>query len=284
MVKKKSILCVIVVYNPDLIVLQNNIRHLIDDVTMVMLWQNSRLNDKERRELVSIFDQSKIVFAGNGNNEGIPRALNYAVSHMNEKGYDYLLTMDQDSQWINLSKFISCVDKNNCIYGPQIISNTDTLERKKQDDIQYISVGYLITSGMMCYKDVLSSIGPFNEELFIDAVDEEYCYRGRKLGIKSIQIQGTYLIQQFGDSKEVSFAGKKTIAYNYSAFRYYYIVRNHIYLLRSDLPTRNEKKYIAINYVRSPIVKCLLFENKKAKKIHAILQGVVSGLTMKIPQ
>lgn len=280
-----DILCVVVVYNPDILLLIENIQGVIGDVKKVIVWQNSKLATEDINSLYSSFGNEKLSFVGNKTNDGIPKALNYAIDHMEEYECDYLLTMDQDSRWINFHTYISFIEKEpkDRIYGPEIIANTDTNnEDRLNKHLMIRGAGYVITSGMLCHRGVLLVVGRFNESLFIDAVDEEYCYRARKTGIQSVQVHGAYLRQQFGASRIESFAGRKTIVSNYSASRYYYIVRNHLYLIRSGLPTKEEKKSIFINYVRAPIVKCLLFENHKAKKSWAIARGIFSGLTMKM--
>lgn len=279
-----DILCVVVVYKPEISLLIENIYGFINDVKKIVIWQNSELELDEINSLKSSFSTEKLFIAGNGTNEGIPKALNYAVDHMEEYQCDYLLTMDQDSRWINFHSYVSFVGNEpiDRIYGPEIIANTDKDYCEIKNNYLRISdVGYVITSGMLCHRDILSEVGSFNEVLFIDAVDEEYCYRARLKGKRSVQVHGAYLRQQFGESKIVSFAGRETIVSNYSPFRYYYIVRNHTYLLRSNLPTKEEKRSILINYIRAPLVKCFLFENHKAKKLWAIMRGFVAGLTMK---
>ena len=281
------ILCCIVVYNPNMVTLLENIRSLINDVSRVLIWQNSELKRDEINTIKSCFGNDKLIIVGNGTNNGIPKALNYAISQMRELACDYLLTMDQDSIWVNFHQFKLYVEScpKHLIYGPEIIANTD-LQRysSRVEQLSIVENGYVITSGMLCHEKVFSRVGLFNEELFIDAVDEEYCYRARQKGIKSVQIQGAYLRQQFGESKVVSFAGKKTIVSNYSAFRYYYIVRNHIYLLRTKLPSKAERKSIIINYVRAPIFKCILFESGKIKKLWAISRGIYAGMRIKLPE
>ena len=259
----------------------DNINRLINDVSTVILWQNSIFTECEKEFICSQFTNDKLVFAGDGHNKGIPIALNYAIKYMNHHGYDYLLTMDQDSLWVNLHQYVSFVNNQNknMIYGPRVLANT-SIEEIKSIPLQTKEVGFVITSGMLCHKDVISKIGLFNENLFIDAVDEEYCYRARQFGIKSAQVQGTYLRQQFGNSKRVSFLGKKTLVSNYTAFRYFYIVRNHIYLIRSDLLSKKEKRLVFINYVRAPIIKSILFEDNKIDKFKAIICGIIAGLKM----
>ena len=280
-----DILCVVVVYKPDISLLIKNIHGFIADVKKVIVWQNSKLTNENIACLNSSFNAERIVIAGNGTNEGIPKALNYAIDHMEEYECDNLLTMDQDSRWVNFHTYVSFIENEpkDRIYGPEVIGNTDTNIGEQHNKYLMIrDAGYVITSGMLCHRNVLSEVGRFNEALFIDAVDEEYCYRARNKGIKSVQVQGAFLKQQFGESRIESFAGRKTIVSNYSAFRYYYIVRNHLYLIRTSLPTKEEKKSIFINYVRAPLIKCFLFEKHKAKKLSAIVRGVFSGLTMKM--
>ena len=279
-----KVLCVVIIYKPEIATLQANVQSLIQNVQTVMIWQNSELNAYEKEQICSASYQHRLIFAGDGDNKGIPKAINCAIKYMKENDYDYLLTMDQDSKWVNLFDYISYVStkEHNCIYGPQIIANTDINEvPSRAIEIKTETVNYVITSGMLCHIDAINCIGLYNEDLFIDGVDEEYCFRGRKKGILSKEVKGTYLLQHFGNSRLVSIFGRKTIIYNCSAFRYYYIVRNHMYLIRSNLPTQQEKRKICRNYIRAPLLKVLLFEHEKMKKLCAIAKGLGAGIYMK---
>ena len=67
--------------------------------------------------------------------------------------------------------------------------------------------------------------------------------------------------------KKSFFSKKKIGVSNYSAFIYYYIIRNHIWLTKCSYVTKKEKKSIKHNYVIMPFLKVILFEKNKINKI-----------------
>ena len=193
-----DILCVVVVYKPDISLLRENIQGFIDDVKKVIVWQNSELTQEDINRLHLSLNAEKLVIVGNGSNEGIPKALNYAIDHMKEYECDYLLTMDQDSRWVNFHEYFTFIQSEspNRIYGPEVIANTDkSTDDSLNNQLTTETADYVITSGMLCHRDIFSKVGRFNEALFIDAVDEEYCYRARNREIQSVQVNGAYHIQ-----------------------------------------------------------------------------------------
>ena len=113
-----AFLSIIVVYNPKVDLLVKDICSFIKNVDLLIIWQNSVLSDDVRECISSL---GNIIFAGNGINQGIPTALNYALSYAIKNGYDYLLTMDQDSVLENFDNYKNTVIKKNqektCIVG-----------------------------------------------------------------------------------------------------------------------------------------------------------------------
>ena len=107
------------------------------------------------------------------------------------------------------------------------------------------------------------------------------CYRARSFGIKTIVIENAYLMQEFGEYCKKTFLGKTIAISNYSAFRYYHIVRNHLWLAKSGYVTGRACKIMIRNYLISPIIKVILFEEDKGRKSKAMLKGMIEGIIKK---
>lgn len=280
-----EILGVVVIYNPDINKLINNINRYLENITSLMIWQNSVLSQDQREKIEKETTEGfKILFVGDGTNQGLDVAFNYSFSYAKKAGYNWLLTMDQDSEWNNFARFLT--DVNNCedseagIFGPEIINAfdiTSTCDDDKKNN-RYEQVDFVISSGALYSINILEKLDGFTKDFFIDAIDEEICYRASAMGIITVKVKGSFLVQEFGNYKKKKFLGKTIATSNYSAFRYYYIVRNHLRLAKSGLVKGKTKKIMIHNYIISPFFKVILFENCKTSKLRAIVKGTIDGL------
>ncbi|UZJ65439.1 hypothetical protein OKW96_04380 [Sphingobacterium sp. KU25419] len=177
-----KLLTIIVLYQPNIEILLKGIRSLIDQSDEVLLYENSKLSDSEIVAIYSNCGESgaeKIKFVGNGINRGISGALNFAVDWGVQYSFTHLLTMDQDSHFDlggveNFKKIItSLVRQDIGVYSPNpVINGKATYERN--DKGIYFEVD-TITSGSIFSIPLLKHFDGFDDSLFIDAVDYEFC-------------------------------------------------------------------------------------------------------------
>ena len=279
----KGILGVVVIYNPNIDKLIQNINRYIRNISALIIWQNSSLSDANRNKILHDCENSeKIIFDGSGLNQGLDRAFNSALDIAIKEGYPWLLTMDQDSTWVNFEEYILCVQSCNDdsigIFGPQTINVYDKQSLVPENQKTNFIVDYVISSGALYTVDKLKYIGGFVSDYFIDAIDEEVCYRAQSFGIKTTIIGCAYLKQEFGEYCKKTFLGKTIASSNYSSFRYYHIVRNHLWLAKSGYVTGRAREVMLRNYVISPIIKVILLEENKGRKIQAMLKGIIEGI------
>ena len=57
-------------------------------------------------------------------------------------------------------------------------------------------------------KDIFDKIGGFDEKLFIDGVDFDFCIRMRKAGYGILRSNNVYLLQEVGKGRSKSLFGK----------------------------------------------------------------------------
>jgi len=85
----------------------------------------------------------------------------------------------------------------------------------------------LIASGTIIRAECLNEIGFFTDDLFIDWVDFEWCWRAIKRGYKIIGNADVIIYHRLGDNvKNIGFK----ILTQRSPLRHYYITRNAVYL------------------------------------------------------
>lgn len=141
-----------------------------------------------------------------------------------------------------------------------------------------LSVKSAITSGMVLNIKIARSLGGFDEGLFIDGVDTEYCYRVIQNNYKILMFSDILLEHHIGNPSIKRFFWGKVIPTNHNAIRRYYITRNNIVLFF--------RYHRGVNFLTDALckepIKILLYEPDKRDKIKAILFGVYDGLIDKM--
>lgn len=266
-----------VLYNPDWGYLINSIESIKDKVDYIFYYANSQIAYSDRKKLLSIKHQSKIL--GNENNNGIAVALNELCRNAISEGYKWAITMDQDS--IMPSYFIDeyekfIIDNNNNRIG--IVCPNFTIGKNSEVEIKDMSMNLdkTITSGACMNLDVFKVVNGFRDDLFIDAVDTEYSWKIRLAGFKIIRLMWLVLEHHIGEHPFfITLFGKRILGVdNHNYLRCYYITRNTLLINREYkelLPksVKNNRKAFKL------FIKVLFFEKDKVRKIRSIFYGII---------
>ena len=105
-----KILAIVVTYFPEKDLLLNNVNAFINEVDHVLIWENTPESERIQHRFVQ---HEKVEYCGDGINS-ISHALNFGWKYAKDHDYDYLLTMDQDSQWEDFSDFL-----HRTVYDPE---------------------------------------------------------------------------------------------------------------------------------------------------------------------
>lgn len=266
----------VVVYNPRVSIL-DNIESYLPMLEKLVVVDNST---SKNEYVESLKQRSDVEVINMGGNKGIAAALNAGCRRLVEIGCDVALTMDQDSVFPakHADNVLSAVEKlleTHAIVG---------LDYEVRDDLEnnlgangeplFIDVDYWITSGNFISLETFQEIGGFNEELFIDYVDTEFCQRIRSAGKAICYLPGYALDHEIGNPIQFSLFGKTYQAMNHSPVRYFYRYRNCVYLHSKDKQFYRTK-YLKEIFVNIP--KMLLFEPHKREKMHMMLEGIKAG-------
>jgi len=282
-----SICGVVTLYNPDIESAAHNINCYLKYIDHLLIWANSPIEDKESfLDLLS--ERDKVDFIQCKENAGICKPLNAGVRAAQDGGYKYLLTMDQDSTWIDFPAYFDKAmrlrreDSSISITGPAIAEveeGTAPSEIKAPGGISYDS--YVITSGAIYDVSMFDKTGGFTDVYFIDAADEDICLRATLKGYKYAVIGDCVIAHQFGNKTEHRLFGRTVVTHSYSAMRYYYIVRNHIWLMRSGYVPFSHKCRLFKMHVVEPFIRALLFEENRGPKLSSVMRGIKDGLSNK---
>lgn len=263
----------VILYNPDKDVIRNiesYIKYL--DRLYIVDNQNGEIITDELKN-----KYSNVEIIKHSENMGIAYSLNKVLS-LCSKGYTHLLTMDQDSYFDigimdKYKKAIQSFDWDKTLgVGPKILDYNTLL---KCSDVSYQETMGVITSGNIISVKNAINIGGFDENLFIDEVDYDFCYRGIKKDYKVyIYSCGVYLKHSLGNTIERFFVYRTLKCMNHNYVRKYYIMRNRFYVYKK-YHTMNEK-FFAKNYLKANvrlIFDIIFFEEDKFRKLKWALIG-----------
>lgn len=281
----KKICAIIVSYNigRDIYKCFNSV---INQVNKVVIVDNG--SDGETLKTLQEINQKnpEVEIIKNFGNLGLAAALNQGAEYAFKKKYDWVLTLDHDSEAED-----GMVEK--------MIEFYDTLDEKEQSEIGIMAPNYRIakglvynesepkkietsiTSGQLVKTKIFEKIGFYKEDLFIECVDHEFCLRAKRYGFKTFLVPQAVLRQRIGMPKVYNLFFKKIVVANHSPLRYYYLYRNSIYIYKSYFTVA--AGWIFKNIISNKILflKILFFENDKIKKISAIFKGCFDGIRNK---
>ena len=274
----------VVLYNPDDTIFENILTYgnYVDKLIVVdnSLKKNNLLIDR----LNEVFE-SKLIYINNNDNLGIATALNQACDKAIELQFKWILTMDQDSSFINFDHYKKCLEKVQNVNNIALLAANTDKEGYSTCDINECSCNYkedkfsVITSANIVNLEYFEEIGRFNDKLFIDMVDYDYCLR---INIKKFRI--FYFPDVFVEHKlgEVHlrtniFTRKKKYKTEHNAQRAYYISRNSLYLSKNYgkyFPKEFGMLHILNIVFIHDVTKILIYEIDKWNKLKAKFIGV----------
>lgn len=263
----------IVTYNPNINLLKQNLNSIINQVECVFIVDNASSNFDDIENIAA--ENNRIIITTNVENMGIAKALNQLCENALEKGFDWILTLDQDSiSPANLVEMLARhINDYTAIIAPNIIyKNNESFSDAETNGIQ--TVEWVITSASLTNLKVWRLLDGFDEILFIDGVDRDYGIRATRAGYKIIKCYDVKLLHELGNLRCKKKFGRTIYVTNHSALRKYYMVRNAIYLDKK-LELNMSKKYIV-----KLIIKTVLYEVDKIKKLEFVIKGIKDAKKM----
>jgi rhamnosyltransferase len=238
--KKTAI--VIVTYYPDPVLLKDLIRSCSYEVTRIIIVDNT----PGRSPHLELFKYANIIYLGS--NKGIAYAQNIGIRAAMESGAEYILLSDQDTVYpdhyiINMVSVFDLHEESGLKIAAAVPLFKDINQEKKKNqgfiikgkigfkkifpEKGYHEIFQAIASGTILNVKYLDSIGLMDEDLFIDWVDIEWCWRAVSKGCKIIGNADVVIMHRLGDSA-LNIGFREVNLRN--AVRHYYITRNAFYL------------------------------------------------------
>lgn len=272
LVESSKIYAGIVSYNPDINRLKENIEAIRNQVPEVIVFDNGSRNIDDLKKLLINFDN--VYLLKSDSNMGIAAALNRLMQWGLDHDYIWMISLDQDSvcerDYVKRMKSYLYVEPNLGVIAPVIVDRNMGIVGHNPHN-SYLHVNTCITSGAFSKVIAWKMIGGYDESMFIDSVDFEYCYRMRNNGFGVIQVRDVQLLHELGSGTKRRFLFWKINVTGHTAFRKYYIARNNVYY-----PL---KHHLWLHFIRGNIRNIgmigivILYENDKKNKIKSICKG-----------
>ena len=283
----------IVVFNAEKGRLENNISRLKKQVKDVYIFDNSNVSDG---------DYDGVTYLSENKNCGIAYALNRIMEQAKADGYKWLITMDQDSlipdEMVHGFEESIRTHENIGIVCPQVIDRRRTyLQAEDNEAEEYVN--FCITSASCTSIEAWEKCGKFDEWMFIDLVDNDFCKRITLSGYKILKLNKWILDQEFGkitpksEWKQKFWVGVSKILHNqnFAKFSYKKSVRPlRVYYTNRNITYVNKKlnRYGSIGYenynckgylgfIISFMIPSILRAQDKKSVLKATIQGVCDG-------
>jgi len=267
-----SVLGVVILYYPDLDLLNTNLASLLNQVDEILIFNNG---DYVKFELI---ENEKISYINNGTNQGISKVLNLALSYADEHKFEYMLIMDQDSILDDLAvhHLLTGFDTEKvAIVSPTIVdAKTNRIDTA---DSLYKNIKYAITSGSLIKVQYALKINGYDENLFIDYADFDFSIRFINAGYLVRRSQIAKIVHCLGEPQKVRLCGLDFYIINRPPERLFIISKNIIRFAKKFYKTNF---FLVVRFITSYLIymlKIIFFTSNKNKKINKIFSGLKEG-------
>ena len=288
----KKIDMLIVTYIPDMQLLTKAIASMVEQVRKIYIIDNTPM----RVEALQKFKNEKIEIIYLDDNKGIAYAQNIGIKKSLENKSDFIVLSDQDTIYpenyvTNMLKIENTNFNKVIAFTPLFRDTVGNNENegfitkslfgfKKINPINsFHEVFQTIASGKILNTRYLDDIGLMDEDLFIDWVDLEWCWRADKKGYKIIGNADVVITHQLGD--EATNLGFREVNLR-SPIRHYYITRNAFYLALNDKSLDKLHKITLFFKAFRYIIGFPLLSKPHLKHLKYVLLGFWHGITKQL--
>ncbi len=281
---------VVVLYRPDETLVEN-VAALVAQCAGVVLVDNG----SDAALVERCRDQGDVTVLDMGGNVGVATALNRGMAWAAEQGAAWVVTMDQDSRpepgMVAALRESADGAVGMALVAPRILESAlggdyrwlkpgwgFRFRRMRCEGTDLSDVSMAITSGALTSVEAWRRLGGFDEALFVDFVDTDFCLRARRAGWRLRVCAAAKLRHHLGQRERRSLAGVVMHPTHHSAVRHYFVARNRVRMVaRHGWRTAHWLSF-EIVFTGVWIVRTLAFESDRARKLLGMLLGTWDGL------
>ena len=161
------------------------IKQIPENIKTIII-ENS--NNKQFKETIE--NKHKNVSVYIKNNEGVSSSLNFAVKYVETKYFlqispDINFKFEELKLFINLAKIL---DDKFAAIGPRFKNVNESSHKQIKKNLKYGAINSIHGSFMFINKKKFYEIGGFDDNFFLYFEETEFCYRAKKKGFLSYQI------------------------------------------------------------------------------------------------
>lgn len=267
----------VLLYNPKWGQVSNTLKNYAEIFSEMVIVDNSTIENKEK--VLDVVPNA--TYYWQGGNKGISKALDYAFKWSKEHKIDYLLTMDQDSDYKNveIQNMLQYIEKN---YDEKVgIYSVNYqnlyLDEKRNEFVagklaikrsSVVEIKFCMTSGSFVNVSAVQKALPL-DDFFVSYVDVDLCAWLSEHGYKLLRIGNSVLRQQVGENVKRTKYNMFFHVLHHKDIRYYFMVRNN-FLFRKKY---KNFKTLGIKRLVRVLTNIMLGERNKVRKIYACYLG-----------
>jgi rhamnosyltransferase len=286
----RDTIAVIICFNPN----HDRLRGLIDAISgsvgCVVLFNNGGLDPAKLASTAAV----RIHVESPGQNLGLATPLNFACEYGAKNGYRFLVSFDQDST--PPADMIPLLERELLTYqaknpraiaiGPRLVDVRDGKETispfvrfGKVGVTKWIGEGtepvsQLITSGCLLDLRMWDAENRFNDALFIDFVDNNWCWRMTRKQYLILGTSRTRMPHELSEEiKESSYISLN----KYGQIRRYFQMRNSAYHLVHESLSLAQRLYVLRAMVVA-FLSSMISDEQPLQSVWQCLRGLAHGL------
>jgi rhamnosyltransferase len=288
-----SICALVVSFYPAAEIIEN-VAALLDQVDEVVIVDNGSGEDTKQM-FGHLNGDPRVSVIFNHENLGIAAALNIGVRHAKAAGHQWVATFDQDSK-VTPGMILAMLHAYDLYPEKEKVAGlspryqnqatgqiaTSSSNSSSGDALPYAEVLVVMASGNLLRVSIFDTVGYFNEALFIDHVDTEFCLRCAAQGYKMLEVNDAILLHCIGFPAQHKIFGKLKTTSNHSSLRRYYIARNAIYVYKKFALTYPVWVAQDVFDLLKMMIMLVLVETDRRQKLAAIFKGIIHGMLGKM--
>lgn len=277
----------VVLYYPD----ENTFGNILSyayDVDSIIIVDNTEESNQDLINPLKELLLDKLIYINNGSNLGIATALNIACKKAKEMHFEWILTMDQDSSFDNFKYYKECFIKVKDIPKLALLAaNTNEEKGNSFMTYQYLEDKItVITLANILNLSYYTELGGFEDKLFIDMVDYDYCFKVKINKLKILYFNDVFVNHKIGEIylRKHFLTGKVKYKAGHNFQRVYYIARNSLYIAKkygNEFPKEISLKKVIKNLYIKDIKRTIAYDPDKLKRIKAKLLALYHFLVNK---